>query len=48
MSQLHNHGPLIAALDQGTSSTRLSVYASDGTCVAMHQVPTVSIHPSAG
>ena len=41
-------GPLVAAIDQGTSSTRVVVYAADGTTVASHQVETTSLHPHEG
>lgn len=45
---MSSHPALIASLDQGTSSTRLSVYKQNGDCVASHQLPTTSLHPHAG
>ncbi|KTC97122.1 glycerol kinase [Legionella geestiana] len=38
----------IAAVDQGTSSTRAMLYALDGTLVRSHQVPLTQYYPKAG
>lgn len=43
------HGPLIGALDQGTSSTRFLVFVAEtGQLVTYHQLPIQTQHPEEG
>jgi glycerol kinase len=43
-----NFGPLIGAIDQGTSSSRFMVFTSSGNLVTFHQVPVVTTNPHQG
>ncbi|EGD78376.1 hypothetical protein PTSG_09443 [Salpingoeca rosetta] len=39
---------LVAAIDQGTSSTRCSVWNEDGECIASHQIELDAHYPASG
>ncbi|KAI8473361.1 MAG: hypothetical protein J3K34DRAFT_411128 [Monoraphidium minutum] len=39
---------VVAAIDQGTQSTRVFLFGRDGAAVACHQVPLPQIYPKAG
>ena len=43
-----NLGPLIGAIDQGTSSSRFLVFTSSGELVTYHQVPISTTNPKQG
>lgn len=38
----------VAAIDQGTQSTRVFLFDAKGEAVASHQVPLQQIYPKAG
>ena len=40
--------PCVAAIDQGTQSTRVFLFGADGAAVASHQVALPQIYPQAG
>ncbi len=43
-----NLGPLIGAIDQGTSSSRFLVFTSSGELVTYHQLPVTTMNPRQG
>ena len=43
-----NLGPLIGAIDQGTSSSRFLVFTSSGELVTYHQLPVTTLTPRQG